>query len=114
MKLGVIDKDEYRQYRYWQAFQKLLLPCAAGFTVAAVLLGGDDLRRLAQVVSVLLWVLFVVTAVTGHLVARHMVRDLPASLQSLLLFSSDGEPEPAARVSNGENERLVSPPAAEI
>jgi len=111
MNLGVIDKDEYRQYRYWQAFQKLLLPCAAGFTVAAVLLDGVDLRRLAQVVSGLLWLLFVVTAVTAHLVARHMVRDLPSSLQSLLLFSSESEAEP--RHTNGESERLVAPPQAE-
>jgi hypothetical protein len=109
MNLGVIDKDEYRQYRYWQMFQKLLLPCAAGFTVAGALLDGDDLRRLAQVVAVLLWVLFAVTLLVGHMVARHMVRDLPSSLQSLLLFSSEPGDEP--RATNGEAERLVQPPA---
>jgi hypothetical protein len=107
MNLGVIDKDEYRQYRYWQMFQKLLLPCAAGFSVAGVLLDGNDLRRLAQVVAVLLWLLFVVTAVVAHMVARHMVRDLPSSLQSLLLFSSDTADEP--RATNGEGDRLVQP-----
>jgi hypothetical protein len=109
MNLGVIDKDEYRQYRYWQMFQKLLLPCAAGFTVAAVLLDGNDLRRLAQVVALLLWALFVVTAIVGHMVARHMVRDLPSSLQSLLLFSTDSADEP--RPTNGESERLIQPTA---
>ena len=106
MNLGVIDKDEYRQYRYWQIFQKLLLPCAAGFTVAGALLGGPDLRRLSQIVGGLLWLLFVVTAVTAWLVARHMVRDLPASLQSLLLFSSETGADEGR--SNGEGARLVT------
>ncbi len=111
MDLGVIDRDEYGQYRYWQLFQKLLLPCAAGFTIAGFLLNGVDLRRLSQVVGVLLWVLFVVTAVTAHLVARHMVRELPSSLQSLLLFSSESEGE--ARAGSGESERLAAPSVAE-
>ncbi len=101
MNLGVIDKDEYRQYRYWQAFQKLLLPCASGFSVAGALLDGKDLKTLSQIVAGLLWLFFVAAAVAAWLVARHMVRDLPASLQSLLLFSSEtGEGEPQA-------ERLV-------
>jgi hypothetical protein len=93
MNLGVIDKDEYRQYRYWQAFQKLLLPCAAGFTVAGLLLDGHDLRTLAQIVAALLWLLFVAAAVAALFVGRHMVRELPASLQSLLLFSSESGDE---------------------
>lgn len=110
MNLGVIDKDEYRQYRYWQMFQKLLLPCAAGFSVAGVLLGGDDLRRLAQIVAVLLWLLFAVTAVVAVMVARHMVRDLPSSLQSLLLFSTESSSD-EPRATNGESDRLTQPPA---
>jgi len=102
MNLGVIDKDEHRQYRYWQAFQKLLLPCAAGFSVAGLLLEGHDMRMLSQVVAALLWLLFVAAAFAAHLVSRHMVRELPASLQSLLLFSSESADEaPAA-------ERLVA------
>jgi hypothetical protein len=105
MNLGVIDKDEYRQYRYWQGFQKLLLPCAAGFTVAGVLLEGHDLRVLSQVVAGFLWLLFVAAASAAYLVSRHMVRELPASLQSLLLFSSEsGDEAPVA-------ERLVTAPA---
>src|SRR5262249_47608058 len=101
MNLGVIDKDEYRQYRYWQAFQKLLLPCAAGFTVAGAVLDGHDLRVLSQIVAGLLWLFFVAAAFAAYLVARHMVRELPASLQSLLLFSTEsGDEAPAA-------ERLV-------
>jgi hypothetical protein len=95
MNLGVIDKDEYRQYRIWQAFQRLLLPCASGFTVAGLLLDGHDLLVLSRIVAGLLWLFFVAAAVAAHLVARHMVRDLPASLQSLLLFSSEpGDAEP--------------------
>ena len=105
MNLCVIDKDEYRQYRYWQAFQKLLLPCAAGFTVAGLLLEGRDLRTLSQVVAALLWLFFVAAAVAAYLVSRHMVRELPASLQSLLLFSTEsGDEAPVA-------ERLVAAPA---
>jgi hypothetical protein len=110
MNLGVIDKDEYRQYRYWQVFQKLLLPCAAGFTVAGALLKGNDLRLLAQVVGGILWALFIASAVTAYLVARHMVRDLPPSLQSLLLFSSESGEEVRAIVGGDERggERAVA------
>jgi hypothetical protein len=105
MDLGVIDKDEYRQYRYWQAFQRLLLPCAAGFSVAGALLEGADVRRLSLIVGGLLWVLFAVAAMTAWRVARHMVRELPASLQSLLLFSSETETEDTR--GNGETARLT-------
>jgi hypothetical protein len=105
MNLGVIDKDEYRQYRYWQVFQKLLLPCAAGFTVAGLLLEGHDLRTLSQIVAALLWLLFVASAVAALFVARHMVRELPASLQSLLLFSSEAGDEARA------SDRMVATPA---
>jgi hypothetical protein len=91
MRLGVINKDEYRQYRYWQIFQKLLLPCAAGFTVAGFLLDGDDLPSMSQIIAALLWLLFVVAAVIGGLIAKHMVRSLPSSLQSLLMFSTESE-----------------------
>jgi hypothetical protein len=106
MNLGVIDKDEYRQYRYWQVFQKLLLPCASGFTVAAILLDGHDLKMLSEVVAAILWVLFLAAAGAAFLVARHMVRDLPASLQSLLLFSSEsGE-------GDAHGERLAPAPSS--
>lgn len=91
MRLGVINKDEYRQYRYWQVFQKILLPCAAGFTVAGFLLDGSDLQSLSQIVGALLWLLFAAAAVISGLIARHMVKSLPSSLQSLLMFSTEGE-----------------------
>lgn len=98
MKLGVINKDEYRQYRYWQIFQKILLPCAAGFTVAGFLLDESDLRTLSQIVGALLWALFLVAAFIGGLIARHMVKRLPASLQSLIMFSTEGAED---RVADG-------------
>jgi hypothetical protein len=97
VKLAVIDQDEYRQYQYWQFFQKLILPCAAGFSVGALLLGAPELQRLCEVVAGLLWALFIASAVLAHLVARHMTRELPESMQSLLLFSSDSA-EPQAPV----------------
>ena len=106
MNLGVIDKDEYRQYRYWQMFQKLLLAGAAGFTVAGMFLVGDDLRLLARVVAGVLWVLFAASAATAFMVALHMVRDLPASLQSLLLFSSESADD-VRQVAGDHEERLV-------
>lgn len=103
MKLGVINKDEYRQYRYWQIFQKILLPCAAGFTVAGFLLDDGDLQTLSQVVGALLWVLFAVAAVIGGLIARHMVKRLPSSLQSLLLFSTEGGDDRGGSDGGGES-----------
>jgi hypothetical protein len=97
MNLGILDKDEYRQVRYWQTFERLLLPGASGFTVAAALLQGRELRILSAVVAALLWLLFAAAAVTARQLSRHMVRELPASLQSLLLFSSEtGEVDPPA------------------
>jgi len=113
MNLGVIDKDEYRQYRYWQVFQKLLLPLAAGFSVAGMLLKTSDLRLMAQVVGGVLWALFVAAAVTGYLVARHMVRDLPPSLQSLLLFCSESAEDVRGLVNGSDGERLLEKASAE-
>jgi hypothetical protein len=99
MNLGIIDKDEYRQYHYWDTFQKLLLPGAAGFTVAAALLEGRELRILSGVVAGLFWLLFLAAVVMAWQLGRHMLRELPASLQSLLLFSEDpGEEPPPARL----------------
>jgi hypothetical protein len=93
MKLGLIDKDEYRQFRYWQLFQKLLLIFASGLSVAAGLFSSVELRRLSGVVAILMWVLFLCTALLARAINRHMVRELPASLQSLLLFSSEAPVE---------------------
>ena len=89
MQLGVIDKDQYQQYRYWQTFQKLLLAAATAFTVASMLLSGSETRRLSEIVCAFLWVFFVYAAFVGRNVAKQMQRDLPPSLQSLLLFSSE-------------------------
>jgi hypothetical protein len=104
MNLGVIDKNEYRQHTYWQVFQKLLLPCAAGFSVAGALLETVDLRLFSTVVGAILWGLFLASSITGWLVARRMVRDLPASMQSLLLFSSDSGDEVRALAEGGAAE----------
>jgi hypothetical protein len=113
MKLGVINRDEYRQYRYWQIFQKILLPCAAGFTVAGFLLDGSDLRSLSQIVGGLLWALFLVAAVIGGLIAKQMVRRLPSSLQSLLMFSTEGGEERGGDERDADRATASGAPEAE-
>ena len=90
MRLGIIDRDEYRQVRYWELFQKLLLTFASGFTVAGVLLEPQDVRHLSQAVAGVLWVLVVATVALAAIVGKRMVRELPGSLQSLLMFSTEG------------------------
>ena len=49
--------------------------------------------------------LVIAAAVLAYLVSRHMTRELPESMQSLLLFSSDGSepPPPVAEVPSPAN-----------
>ena len=65
----------------------MILSTEAASGLCALLLLANALLPEPQV-----WVLFVVAAVISGLIAKQMVRSLPSSLQSLLIFSSEGEP----------------------